>query len=414
MANKKITDYTLTTTIATDDLVEYVDISDTTDAATGTNKRITYGNLVGEAFLRADGSVALSADWDVGTGIAIQTGTLSARSSDGMSLTDDAGNIGIYIKDGISGIGFGTADPLERWDFVGATPTQEALAITHYRADGNIEPAIEFKKSNSNTKGTLSETQDGDRLGVIGFNGVDTGSNFDKGASIIVTQDGIAGTKLPGKFEFKVFNAVGSSSSFYYEFDKLSVPNEICHVGDDDTKLIFTPNEIALEAGGTSDGLKLTSAQLSTSGEGETIAVSFESHFTINDTTAFAEGVGGGLTFRGKYNTAGNSSIFGGIKGIKESVIDGNYNGALTFYTRAHGGNATEKFRVSSGGDFVIGDTTATAKLDVNGDSVRVRTAQTPASGGTGVQGEIAWGADYIYVCTATNTWKRAALTGGY
>jgi hypothetical protein len=28
----------------------------------------------------------------------------------------------------------------------------------------------------------------------------------------------------------------------------------------------------------------------------------------------------------------------------------------------------------------------------------------------TGVKGEISWDADYIYVCTATNTWKRAAL----
>ncbi len=36
----------------------------------------------------------------------------------------------------------------------------------------------------------------------------------------------------------------------------------------------------------------------------------------------------------------------------------------------------------------------------------------TPASAtATGAQGQIAWDADYIYVCTATNTWKRAALT---
>ena len=36
----------------------------------------------------------------------------------------------------------------------------------------------------------------------------------------------------------------------------------------------------------------------------------------------------------------------------------------------------------------------------------------TPASAtATGAQGQIAWDADYIYVCTATNTWKRAALS---
>ena len=36
----------------------------------------------------------------------------------------------------------------------------------------------------------------------------------------------------------------------------------------------------------------------------------------------------------------------------------------------------------------------------------------TPASASaTGTAGEIAWDASYLYVCTATNTWKRAALS---
>ena len=53
-----------------------------------------------------------------------------------------------------------------------------------------------------------------------------------------------------------------------------------------------------------------------------------------------------------------------------------------------------------------------TSDLDVNSDSIRVRTAKTPASASaTGTQGQIAWDANYLYVCTATNTWKRAALT---
>ena len=35
----------------------------------------------------------------------------------------------------------------------------------------------------------------------------------------------------------------------------------------------------------------------------------------------------------------------------------------------------------------------------------------TPASAtATGTAGEIAWDADYIYICTATNTWKRVAI----
>jgi hypothetical protein len=38
----------------------------------------------------------------------------------------------------------------------------------------------------------------------------------------------------------------------------------------------------------------------------------------------------------------------------------------------------------------------------------------TKASNATGTPGQISWDANYIYVCTATNTWKRSSLTGGY
>jgi len=37
---------------------------------------------------------------------------------------------------------------------------------------------------------------------------------------------------------------------------------------------------------------------------------------------------------------------------------------------------------------------------------------KTKASGDTGTAGQICWDADYIYVCVATNTWKRASLVG--
>ena len=38
----------------------------------------------------------------------------------------------------------------------------------------------------------------------------------------------------------------------------------------------------------------------------------------------------------------------------------------------------------------------------------------SPASNGTGTAGQLAFDSTYLYVCTATNTWKRVALTGSY
>ncbi len=49
--------------------------------------------------------------------------------------------------------------------------------------------------------------------------------------------------------------------------------------------------------------------------------------------------------------------------------------------------------------------------VEGTGDSVIVPTSKTPASASaTGTQGQIAWDANYIYVCTATDTWVRAAI----
>jgi hypothetical protein len=74
--------------------------------------------------------------------------------------------------------------------------------------------------------------------------------------------------------------------------------------------------------------------------------------------------------------------------------------------------NNSERMRITSSGNVGIGTSDPTNALDVNSDSIRVRTSQTPATAGaTGNQGEIAWDADYIYICVATNTWKRVAIS---
>jgi len=52
------------------------------------------------------------------------------------------------------------------------------------------------------------------------------------------------------------------------------------------------------------------------------------------------------------------------------------------------------------------------AALDINSDSIILETAKTPASAGAaGTAGQICWDSNYVYVCVATNTWKRSALS---
>ena len=73
--------------------------------------------------------------------------------------------------------------------------------------------------------------------------------------------------------------------------------------------------------------------------------------------------------------------------------------------------DVAEVIRVTPTGNVGIGTAAPTEQLDLSGDAIRIRTAQTPASAtATGTAGTVCWDASYIYVCTATNTWKRVAI----
>jgi hypothetical protein len=87
---------------------------------------------------------------------------------------------------------------------------------------------------------------------------------------------------------------------------------------------------------------------------------------------------------------------------------------STTNYPLAFGTNNTERARIDTSGRLLVGTSSDSggALLQVNGNRVRVATAKTPASASdTGTTGEICWDANYVYVCTATNTWKRSAIS---
>jgi hypothetical protein len=59
----------------------------------------------------------------------------------------------------------------------------------------------------------------------------------------------------------------------------------------------------------------------------------------------------------------------------------------------------------------IYDDLTISGNLTLTGLLSQTPTTKTSTSPGT--VGQVCWDANYIYVCTATNTWKRVALTGG-
>jgi hypothetical protein len=120
-------------------------------------------------------------------------------------------------------------------------------------------------------------------------------------------------------------------------------------------------------------------------------------------------------------STSSGALVVSGGVGVAGSINAGtNGSGSTHIFTGGDGGSGSTIFALkdNAGTTRVNVDGVGTVGIGVNlvlsGSSnvFRITNAQTPASASaTGTAGTIAWDTSYIYVCTATNTWKRAAIS---
>jgi hypothetical protein len=81
---------------------------------------------------------------------------------------------------------------------------------------------------------------------------------------------------------------------------------------------------------------------------------------------------------------------------------------------------AKQTINIGTSANDKTGDPLRTAFTKVNANFTELYAALgtvpsgTKTATATGTAGQISYDSSYIYICTATNTWKRAALTGGY
>ena len=149
--------------------------------------------------------------------------------------------------------------------------------------------------------------------------------------------------------------------------------------------------------------------------------------------------IGGNLTTAGQVSATGNITgnyILG--NGSQLTGLPATYGNAnVATFLASFGsnsisttGNITSNNIITSGtsgnitGANIISAQTVSATGNITGANATVNNItvnsilssplQTKASTATGTAGQVCWDANYIYVCTATNTWKRVALTGGY
>lgn len=92
--------------------------------------------------------------------------------------------------------------------------------------------------------------------------------------------------------------------------------------------------------------------------------------------------------------------------------------GAILSAVTTNVGSGTEAFDLQvllmSGGAAatLVAKFTSAGNFGISGNTINVPTTRTPASASaTGTAGDICWDSSYIYVCVATNTWKRTAIS---
>ena len=118
-------------------------------------------------------------------------------------------------------------------------------------------------------------------------------------------------------------------------------------------------------AGNVGIGTTVPATSLHVEGEGAT-ASGNKYQFILSDNTAYGINKGGGLIFRGDYNSATSQSNFAAIRAGKANANDGNANAYLAFLYGASG-TLTEGMRIDYNGNVGIGTTSPAAELHVSG-----------------------------------------------
>ncbi len=97
---------------------------------------------------------------------------------------------------------------------------------------------------------------------------------------------------------------------------------------------------------------------------------------------------------------ASNTEIGARITAVTTNVGSGTEAFDLQILLMSGGALPTLAAKFTSAGDFGI-----------VGDTINVPVTRTPASAAApGTAGDICWDSSYIYVCVATDTWKRVAI----
>jgi hypothetical protein len=161
-------------------------------------------------------------------------------------------------------------------------------------------------------------------------------------------------TQAQGEVGFKISGGTSGTDWFMYQ---PSSSNDLRFYKTGDKVTINSSGNVGI---GTSS--IIAGARLDVRGANSNNLSSLDAQvLTVQDTTSYAANVGGGIAFGYKFNSLDQSIQRGAvIKAVKENATDGDYSTSMAFATVANGGQTTEKMRIDSSGNLLVGTTNST------------------------------------------------------
>jgi hypothetical protein len=347
------------------------------------------------------GAPTITFTGDTNTGIFSPGADQVAISTNGTGrlFVDSAGNVGV-----------GTGSPGQSLSIV-APSTAQAIGVWN-RASDNTYGGIYFKTNDGATDQSviLNERAGTNGSNLAFYTKADGGSSTER---FRITSAGLVGlgTSSPaGKL-----NVAGYSST--------DIQQDIHITRSSSGTGIQTGPNLTLSTGTATDAIALQGTQgrfgiwnYASSSWVERFCVTGPGNVGIGTTSPSAS-LGFGTSVDTTPSDVSKIQLYndaGLVYGFGVSANQLNYRAGTVGDAHVWHVGLSEKARIDGSGRLLVGTSSDSggALLQVNDNRIRIATANTPASAGaTGTTGEIAWDADYIYVCTATNTWKRTAIS---
>jgi hypothetical protein len=124
---------------------------------------------------------------------------------------------------------------------------------------------------------------------------------------------------------------------------------------------------------------------------------------------------GGTIAFGGRFDSGSSSPApFGSIRGAKENSIDTNYNGYLAFQTIKNSDVLTERMRLDSSGNLLVGTTSGSFSQVVGTGSYVFGLYQTTANGNVlNIDGNYSSGTQNLIVFSTSGAYRGAVTYNG-